>query len=547
MSSAVNPISLIDRLLREQGDLTAVEHFSKHHDHSAAPAQAKFYRDLIPLTAPREGQQYAFEVDLDACTGCKACVSACHSLNGLDEQEMWRSVGLLVGGTVSLPVIQHVTTACHHCIEPACMEGCPVNAYEKDSVTGIVRHLDDQCIGCQYCILKCPYDVPKYHPRKGIVRKCDMCSDRLAVGEAPACAAACPNHAIRIRIVDTRQVIEDSETKLFLPGAPDPDYTLPTTHYKTNRVFPRNTLPVDYLQAAPQKAHLPLVVMLVLTQLSVGAFVAAEIIQRWDRDRELMTLRPLHALIALGLGFIALAASVLHLGRPLYAFRAIIGLRTSWLSREIVAFGLFALLATAQSAALWSGVATGSLGALTGATGLIAVFCSAMIYHDTRRPFWNLRFTGPKFALSTFNLGIATTLLTATIGAIWLPDLPMAKLTQGWGRTACHLLAAGTLVKVILAITPLRHLFDRRNTFMKRTARLAIGPLARPLMARLALGLFGGVLLPLLAARSLDAPGIEAGTLILASFVMTLGAEFLERYLFFTAVIAPKMPGGLGE
>ena len=99
---------------------------------------------------------------------------------------VWRSVGLLHGGTSELPVIQHVTTACHHCVEPACLQGCPVKAFEKDPVTGIVKHLDDQCIGCQYCMLKCPYDVPKYSKSKGIVRKCDMCSDRLAADEAPA-------------------------------------------------------------------------------------------------------------------------------------------------------------------------------------------------------------------------------------------------------------------------------------------------------------------------------------------------------------------------
>ena len=69
------------------------------------------------------------------------------------------------------------------------MIACPVNAYEKDPITGIVKHLDDQCFGCQYCTLACPYEVPKYHAGKGIVRKCDMCSSRLEVGEAPACGA----------------------------------------------------------------------------------------------------------------------------------------------------------------------------------------------------------------------------------------------------------------------------------------------------------------------------------------------------------------------
>src|SRR5438046_5333264 len=126
-----SPISLIDSYLAQQRELTAVERFSHTHD-SGPPAQEKYYRDLIPLTLPQPGQQFAFEVDLDSCTGCKSCVTACHNLNGLDEEETWRSVGMLVGGTTQQPVMQHVTTACHHCLEPACLQGCPVNAYEKD-------------------------------------------------------------------------------------------------------------------------------------------------------------------------------------------------------------------------------------------------------------------------------------------------------------------------------------------------------------------------------------------------------------------------------
>jgi Fe-S-cluster-containing dehydrogenase component len=159
-------------------------------------------------------------VDLDACTGCKACVSACHSLNGLDEDEMWRSVGLIHSDAPEEPYQQTITTACHHCEDPACANGCPVLAYEKDAETGIVRHLDDQCIGCQYCVLKCPYDVPKYSKKRGIVRKCDMCQSRLAVGEAPACVQACPNEAIRIEVVRTG----DGGASL-VPGAFESSYT----------------------------------------------------------------------------------------------------------------------------------------------------------------------------------------------------------------------------------------------------------------------------------------------------------------------------------
>ena len=77
--------------------LTPVERFAKRHDRADFPAQARYYRDLIPSSKPGRGQQYAFAVDLDVCTGCKACVSACHSLNGLEEDETWRDVGLITG------------------------------------------------------------------------------------------------------------------------------------------------------------------------------------------------------------------------------------------------------------------------------------------------------------------------------------------------------------------------------------------------------------------------------------------------------------------
>ena len=148
--------SLLAAILREQQTLTAVEEFTRFHE-SAAPTQAKHYAKLLPASPPGPGQQYAFEVDLDRCSGCKACVVACHSLNGLDDNETWRDVGLLIGGTAHNPLMQHVTTACHHCVQPACMIACPVDAYEKDPTTGIVKHLDDQCFGCQYCTLACPY------------------------------------------------------------------------------------------------------------------------------------------------------------------------------------------------------------------------------------------------------------------------------------------------------------------------------------------------------------------------------------------------------
>ena len=121
---APTPRTLIDDLLAEQQELTAVEKFSRAHD--SHHARHGMYRDLLPTTPPGASEQYAFEVNLDQCTGCKACVSACHSLNGLDEHETWRGVGLLMDvpdahdakRRAGRGFQQHVTTACHHCVDP---------------------------------------------------------------------------------------------------------------------------------------------------------------------------------------------------------------------------------------------------------------------------------------------------------------------------------------------------------------------------------------------------------------------------------------------
>jgi len=372
--------TLIDELLTEQQQLTAVERFSRKHEDGALPAQARYYQDLIPLTKPQRGEQYAFAVDLDSCTGCKACVSACHSLNGLDDDETWRGVGLLISAgddvrnltsksktnqslLTSSPtsIQQHVTSACHHCVEPACAEGCPVLAYDKDPLTGIVRHLDDQCIGCQYCVMKCPYDVPKFSPKKGIVRKCDMCTSRLAVGEAPACVQACPHEAIKITVVKqfdirTQFRVNGSSTATtngngnsFLPSSPAPRITLPTTRYISKHPLPKNLFAADQNALRLDHPHWPLVVMLVLTQAAAGMFVAATIAGATGFTPLLQLLN----LIAFSILNLGLMAAPLHLGKPLKAWRAFLGWRKSWLSREIIAFNQFAPLAAAATALAW--------------------------------------------------------------------------------------------------------------------------------------------------------------------------------------------------
>jgi formate dehydrogenase iron-sulfur subunit len=551
--------SLLEELLADQRSLTAVEKFSRAHDsHALAPGKDR-YRDLIPLEKPQAGEQYAFEVALDKCSGCKACVTACHSLNGLDDNETWREVGLLIappkrqgwqgrlatdveGSFVNLlqtpPVpretrpsiaLQHVTTACHHCVDPACLNGCPVLAYEKDPITGIVRHLDDQCIGCQYCVLKCPYDVPKYNARLGIVRKCDMCSNRLAVGEAPACVQACPNEAIRITKVSTHEVsIQFRErNKDFLTHAPDGAYTLPTTIYRSadSHVRAPQLVAADSAELKVQPAHWPLVIMLVLSQASVGVITIGALLKVVSLPVLLLSI----ALIVVGLG-----ASVFHLGRPFGAWRAFLNLRRSWMSREIVVFGMFPpLLIGATALALGLPIfKSGSFTALlrtgleVGALfiGLIGVFCSAMIYHDTHRPLWHWHRSVSFFFGTTAILGAAGLAIVQSS-----PALPV-------------IMIVAMLLKLGGEISILRHGTDHELTPLKKTVLLVTGKFQPLAMIRLVCALVGGLCLPLF----LTMPNTPAPKLIaLAAFALLLVGELLERLLFFTTVTAPKMPGGL--
>ncbi len=542
----------IDRYLAEQGDLTAVERFSQRHETGALPAQARYYRDLIPLHRPGPGQQYGFEVDLDACTGCKACVTACHALNGLDDGESWRTVGLVQGGNAE-PYQQPVTAACHHCVEPACLQGCPVNAYEKDPVTGIVVHLDDQCIGCRYCQLTCPYEVPRYNPDRGIVRKCDLCTDRLGAGEAPVCVSSCPNAAIQVTVIDIAGARDAAATAgaTLVRGAPPSATTVPTTVYRSTRAGAPQPGPSDPPALRRGHSHPPLAVMLVLTQLAVGASVV-DVAMRTLAGGELAdALRPATAMVALAVGLLALGASVLHLGRPVYAFRAVLGIRRSWLSREIVAFVAFAGLAAVHAWALLTGT-TGIesvLGWAVAGAGVVGVACSAMVYAVTHRAWWALPTTGTKFTLSAAVTGSAAVLVTSMAAALAVGPATAEQAALELGRPLAALVVAFAVAKLAWEASLVRHLHPGAPAQLRRSAQLLVGELAASSRWRFALGGLGALsalaALAALFASASPAP-VSALGLGLVSFVALVAGEMVERWQFFTAVAPARMPSSPG-
>jgi formate dehydrogenase iron-sulfur subunit len=508
-----SPRTLIDDLLAEQSQLTAVEEFARAHEAGAVPHN--IYQHLLPLSKPRPGEQYAFEVNLDQCSGCKACVTACHAMNGLDEGEMWRETGTLhgevlepnpSGGNRVVSLHQTVTTACHHCAEPACLEGCPVLAYDKDPATGIVRHLDDQCIGCSYCILKCPYDVPKYSAKRGIVRKCDMCHGRLEVGEAPACVQACPNEAIKITLVETTHLSTRLANSVWLPDSPASYYTLPTTRYITRQENP-NLRAGDAQHLRLQPVHWPLIFMLVLTQAAIGVMLSG-----------IASTAPGYMILYCALFGAGLSCSVLHLGQPTKAWRVWLGWRTSWLSREAIMLNALAAGMALQLAGIrvpLSILALLSLGAL---------LSEAMVYVDTRREFWGPRWTLPRFLGTSILLGAALKLAVAPV------------------PPAAWILIATTLLKLACEVGVIKYSDEECSTQLERTARLQSGLLRPVLTARILLGLAGGVLLPfIMITGSFSLP------LRVTAAVLCLAAEFVERYLFFASVSPDKMPGNIGS
>lgn len=548
---------LVEQLLAEQQSLSAVEQFSSAHDSDAsvAPAQARYYRSLMPASPPGPGQQYSFDVDLDQCSGCKACVVACHTMNGLDEDESWRRVGTLTIGELESPRIQHVTTACHHCEDPGCLSGCPVKAYEKDSETGIVRHLDDQCIGCKYCTMMCPYEVPQYSERLGIVRKCDMCHQRLSAGEAPACVQACPNEAISIAVVNIAET-EFAADDRIAAGAPVSTITKPTTNYRTEyRDIAENAAPQDIGVDHVAESHWPLAVMLVATQVSVGMIFierfAATLAWVSGHDHSVIATRSI-LLVALLIGGIGLNIASLHLGQPLRAWRVFLGLKTSWLSREAVVLGKYMGLLSAATALYWmpafrdylphsisqwisqwipawAANLTLVMAIIVGAAGL---FCSAMIYIATRRQIWRSSRTLIRF--------MGTAVVAGAISV--LPIL----ILSGESRFVCVAITILGLItlagkaawewSVHLNPNGRGDVYDRRS---RRLVRQSLSRLARSRMlaAHASLGL-----LCVAAAATFVSPWTAAAIAIVASLIV-IGGEIAERLLYFMSVVYDRMPG----
>ncbi|MGZ9110577.1 MAG: formate dehydrogenase subunit beta [Rhodoplanes sp.] len=160
----------------------------------------------------REHMEVAKLIDISRCIGCKACQAACLEWNDLRD-EVGHNTGHydnppdLTDKSWTLMRFSEVENdgnlewlirkdGCMHCGDPGCLKACPAPGAIVQYANGIVDFVQENCIGCGYCIRGCPFDIPRLSPIDHKVYKCTLCSDRVAVGQAPACAKTCPTQAI---------------------------------------------------------------------------------------------------------------------------------------------------------------------------------------------------------------------------------------------------------------------------------------------------------------------------------------------------------------
>jgi formate dehydrogenase iron-sulfur subunit len=147
----------------------------------------------------------AILVDVTRCTGCERCAAACVANNRRDlvAAEADRATtrdGLSANRwctVVEAAEGRFARKSCMHCLEPSCVSACLVGSLRK-TAEGPVVYDPDKCIGCRYCMLACPFSVPRYEWSQvaPLMRKCDLCAERLRRGERPACVEACPHDVL---------------------------------------------------------------------------------------------------------------------------------------------------------------------------------------------------------------------------------------------------------------------------------------------------------------------------------------------------------------
>jgi DMSO reductase iron-sulfur subunit len=330
--------------------------------------------------------QKAFHLDLNKCTGCEACVVACAIENELPWGSSWRWVETYNEPRWPQIPLFHLSLACNHCSDAPCQKHCPALAYSKDEATGAVVLDQNRCMGCKYCTWACPYDAPRFDADQGVVEKCTFCNERQKEGHLPACVSQCPTGAL------TLGELEAEETPIA--GFPRTS-ARPSIRFTPLREG--HLAPAMAEEGATEnwgggidrrRSHIglrtewPLALFTFLAAILVG--LAGARVAATESIAGLSTpLRGAAAAAFLILALGGMGLSTLHLGRRSRAYRSVLNLRHSWLSREVFFYSAF-VVCTAISLiplSLAGGLAWLGLGA-----GLAALFSMDSVYRVTATP-----------------------------------------------------------------------------------------------------------------------------------------------------------------
>ncbi|WP_283170604.1 4Fe-4S dicluster domain-containing protein [Curtanaerobium respiraculi] len=145
--------------------------------------------------------RYAIVTDLNRCVGCLACSTACKTVNGVAPGDFWIKTLRIgptpkPGGSGDWPDVEmyFLPLQCQHCEDPECVKVCPTQASHK-LADGTVQVDKSKCIGCQFCVMACPYGVRYLNEEERVVEKCTLCEQRISQGELPQCVMECGSRA----------------------------------------------------------------------------------------------------------------------------------------------------------------------------------------------------------------------------------------------------------------------------------------------------------------------------------------------------------------
>lgn len=192
-------------------------------------------------------------IDVTRCRNCGECVRACVEANHLDPQaaeDRLNPDGLSANrwsAVIQSPEGRYVRRLCRHCLEPACVSVCPVGAMQK-TPAGPVIYDANRCMGCRYCMMACPFGIPRYdwHSTAPRVQKCTFCWERLQQGELPACAEACPHQVMQVG--EREALLAQAHQRLQA----EPERYLPLVYGETEvggtSVLYLSDVPLDFLR-----------------------------------------------------------------------------------------------------------------------------------------------------------------------------------------------------------------------------------------------------------------------------------------------------------